>query len=277
MIKATLGDYVAACGNSLPAGALLKHMEYLCAHSTIVVDEHKWYVKPREDMMIEVGLTINKYNAALAKLQELGFIQVDYTTSLLPQKNNTRRTMFSVTPLAVKEVEKAVSVRKGTYVSKPQCAPEPVVTQAEPQHTVSPVVGHPSLYLNSRVYLRDSSYRTGRKCVGADIGSGNRKVFQERNKLSLLLGSKLLPTKLRSPKNIPNDDLTAVVIEMLLEVVEKEWGTFMSAAHSKSGVIHYKASMPFNEPLGDLCVLVHASPKKSGAACSTFRIQSTAA
>ena len=73
MIKATLGDYVAACGNSLPAGALLKHMEYLCAHSNIVVDEHKWYIKPREAMMIEVGLTINRYNVALAKLQELGF------------------------------------------------------------------------------------------------------------------------------------------------------------------------------------------------------------
>jgi hypothetical protein len=91
-------------------------------------------------------------------------------------------------------------------------------------------------------------------------------VFQERNKLSLLLGSKLLPTKLRSPKNILNDDLTAVVIETPLEVVEKEWGTFTSAAHSKSGVVHYKASMPFNVPLGDICVLVHASPKKSGAA-----------
>jgi len=91
-------------------------------------------------------------------------------------------------------------------------------------------------------------------------------VFQERNKLSLLLGSKLLPTKLRSPKNILNDDLTAVVIETPLEVVEKEWGTFTSAAHSKSGVVHYKASMPFNVPLGDICVLVHASPKKYGAA-----------
>src|SRR5665647_500302 len=116
MIKATLGDYVAACGNSLPAGALLKHMEYLCAHSSIVVDEHKWYIKPREVMMTEVGLTINRYNAALAKLQELGFIQVDYTTSLLPnQKSNVRRTMFSVTPVAAEAVEKAVSMRKGTY------------------------------------------------------------------------------------------------------------------------------------------------------------------
>jgi hypothetical protein len=60
MIKATLGDYVAACGNSLPAGALLKHMEYLCAHSTIVVDEHKWYIKPREDMMLEVGPLVER-------------------------------------------------------------------------------------------------------------------------------------------------------------------------------------------------------------------------
>ena len=57
MIKATFGDYVAACGNSLPAGALLKHMEYLCAHSSIVVDEHKWYIKSRDDMMLEVGLS----------------------------------------------------------------------------------------------------------------------------------------------------------------------------------------------------------------------------
>jgi hypothetical protein len=154
MIKATLGDYVAACGNSLPAGALLKHMEYLCAHSSIVVDEHKWYIKPREDMMLEVGLTINRYNAALAKLQELGFIQVDYTTSLLPQKNNTRRTMFSVTPLAVKEVEKSVSMRKGTYVeNQPEPVSEPVVTLAEPQHTVSPVIGQHSLYLDSESIL----------------------------------------------------------------------------------------------------------------------------
>jgi hypothetical protein len=71
MIKATLGDYVAACGNSLPAGALLKHMEYLCAHSNIVVDEHKWYIKPREAMMLEVGLSINRYNAALANCTPL--------------------------------------------------------------------------------------------------------------------------------------------------------------------------------------------------------------
>src|ERR1039457_1526355 len=145
MIKATLGDYVAACGNSLPAGALLKHMEYLCAHSNIVVDEHKWYIKTREDTMIEVGLTINRYNAALAKLQEIGFIQVDYTTSLLPQKNNTRRTMFSVTPDAIKAVENAVALRKGTYI-QPESVSEPVDTPSGSQPTVSLIIGNPSLY-----------------------------------------------------------------------------------------------------------------------------------
>ena len=146
MIKATLGDYVAACGNSLPAGALLKHMEYLCAHSNIVVDEHKWYIKTREDTMIEVGLTINRYNAALAKLQELGMIQVDYTTSLLPQKNNTRRTMFSVTPLAAEAVNKAVNLRKGTYVSNSESSPESTDSVASIQPTVGVVIGNPSLY-----------------------------------------------------------------------------------------------------------------------------------
>jgi hypothetical protein len=152
MIKATLGDYVAACGNSLPAGALLKHMEYLCAHSSIVVDEHKWYIKPREVMMTEVGLTINRYNAALAKLQELGFIQVDYTTSLLPQKNNTRRTMFSVTPLAVESVEKAVSNRKGGYSSKqPESDQDVSHSVAGPSPTVGQPVGHPSLYKGEEI------------------------------------------------------------------------------------------------------------------------------
>jgi hypothetical protein len=152
MIKATLGDYVAACGNSLPAGALLKHMEYLCAHSNIVVDEHKWYIKSRDDMMLEVGLSINRYNAALAKLQEIGFIQVDYTTSLLPQKNNTRRTMFSVTLLAVEEVEKSVAMRKGTYVpNQPESVSEPVDTPSGSPPTVSLVIGNPSLYKGEEI------------------------------------------------------------------------------------------------------------------------------
>jgi hypothetical protein len=151
MIKATLGDYVAACGNSLPAGALLKHMEYLCAHSSIVVDEHKWYIKTREDTMIEVGLTINRYNAALAKLQELGMIQVDYTTSLLPQKNNTRRTMFSVTPLAAEAVNKAVNLRKGTYVSNSESSPESTDSVASIQPTVGVVIGNPSLYKGQEI------------------------------------------------------------------------------------------------------------------------------
>jgi hypothetical protein len=147
MIKATLGDYVAACGNSLPAGALLKHMEYLCAHSSIVVDEHKWYIKPREDMMAEVGMTVYAYKLAMQYLQESGFIQVDYTTSLLPnQKSNTRRTMFSVTPLAVEEVEKSVAMRKGTYVpNQPESVSEPVDTPSGSPPTVSLVIGNPSL------------------------------------------------------------------------------------------------------------------------------------
>lgn len=151
MIKATLGDYVAACGNSLPAGALLKHMEYLCAHSNIVVDEHKWYIKPREAMMLEVGLSINRYNAALAKLQEIGFIQVDYTTSLLPQKNNTRRTMFSVTTLAADAVNKAVNLRKGTYVSNPESSPESTDSVVSIQPTVGVGIGDPSLYKGQEI------------------------------------------------------------------------------------------------------------------------------
>ena len=80
----------------------------------------------------------------MIKLQELGFIQVDYTTSLLPQQqNNTRRTMFSVTPEAHAAIEKSVAVRKGTYPpesiqseddSQPQCGLIPSTVGLNPIH-----------------------------------------------------------------------------------------------------------------------------------------------
>ena len=77
----------------------------------------------------------------MIKLQELGFIQIGYTTDLMPQKNNARRTMFSVTPAAIKAVEAVVNSWKGGY-----SVPKPASTQSGNQSVLSPIIGHSPLY-----------------------------------------------------------------------------------------------------------------------------------
>ena len=63
---------------------------------------------------------------------------------------------------------------------------------------------------------------------------------------------------------ISDKDLTAVVIQNLLQETEQEQGHFTNAAQFKSGAASYKASVNLNAPPGDAQVLIQAGPKKPG-------------
>ena len=59
--------------------------------------------------------------------------------------------MFSVTPLAAEAVEKAVAVRKGTYVSNPESKSESTDSVVSIQPTVGVGIGDPSLYKGQEI------------------------------------------------------------------------------------------------------------------------------
>lgn len=102
MPKALVGDYTAICGTgpcAFYAGNLLYRMMYLHDRSEVTLNGKRWYIKTREELMRELGLSEHMYKTALARLKELGFVEVMYTQSLTKQ-SALRSTAFHVTEKA---------------------------------------------------------------------------------------------------------------------------------------------------------------------------------
>ena len=70
---------------------------------------------------------------------------------------------------------------------------------------------------------------------------------------------------------IADQELTATLVESLLQEADKEQGHFKKAAQFKTGAVSYGASVNLIVPPGDAQVLIQAGPKKKGPAS---RIQS---
>lgn len=120
MIKASTGDYIAACGRDTNAGLLLNQMLYRCEHAS--VDLNGWYIRTRQQWMAELGLSKYAYHAAMNKLIEANFIEVAYTCEVL--NDRTRRTMFRVTEIARAAVMKASNARRRSSDRRPTAVRE---------------------------------------------------------------------------------------------------------------------------------------------------------
>ena len=70
--------------------------------------------------------------------------------------------------------------------------------------------------------------------------------------------------KITITHKIADKELTAALVESLLQEADKEQGHFKKAAQFKSGAVSYRASVNLIVPPGDAQVLIQAGPKKKG-------------
>ena len=70
--------------------------------------------------------------------------------------------------------------------------------------------------------------------------------------------------KITITHKIADNELTAALVESLLQEADKEQGHFKKAAQFKSGAVSYRASVNLIVPPGDAHVLIQAGPKKKG-------------
>ena len=70
--------------------------------------------------------------------------------------------------------------------------------------------------------------------------------------------------KITITHKIADNELTAALVESLLQEADKEQGHFKKAAQFKSGAVSYRASVNLIVPPGDAQVLIQAGPKKKG-------------
>jgi hypothetical protein len=94
---ASIGKYASICGGSLYAGVLLERMMYLYDHSKVVVDGVRWYVRSKENLMEDTGLSRRHYDRAVDRLKELGYVEFRYLPSLVKGEHaHLRTTAFRV-------------------------------------------------------------------------------------------------------------------------------------------------------------------------------------
>lgn len=88
--------YAYAAGD-FKAGMLLWRLAHLCRKSKLMHGGVRWYVRSREDLMIDLGWSKHRYDRAIRILRDLELIDTSNAAKLHYPSASLQTTAFSIT------------------------------------------------------------------------------------------------------------------------------------------------------------------------------------